>query len=90
MRRFFPAGMMIASLSCAGAAEPAAPAPGDDPKPMPVFRGGCYFIRQVNQNLKAPKDKPEFILLAAEPATPAYFRKPDCIAGTLVRKAVLK
>ncbi len=46
----------------------------------------CYFIRQVNKNLKKPAEKPEFVPLASAEAEPLDITNTDCLSDSIVRK----
>ena len=50
----------------------------------------CYFIRQANQNLQKPRDKPELIPLASATVTPLGNANTNCLGDSIVRKAIAK
>jgi hypothetical protein len=49
----------------------------------------CYYIRQLNANLRKPKDKPELVPLAdqgvAAEIAPGTTSKPECMTDAVVR-----
>jgi hypothetical protein len=51
----------------------------------------CYYIRQLNANLRKPEDKPRFIPLANAETTaedaPVASSKPDCLPDPRAREA---
>jgi len=47
----------------------------------------CYFIRQVNQDLRRPKEQPEFVPLASAGSTPAGRASTNCINDWVNLKA---
>ncbi len=54
------------------------------------LQGNCYFIRQVNQNLQKPREKPELVPLQHVAAAPIRNSDVSCLTDSIVRKAVAK
>jgi hypothetical protein len=50
---------------------------------------GCYFIKQLNPNLKKPLDNPVFMPLATQPESAVYVPNPDCLPDSITWSAML-